>query len=176
MKYKTIVLSVAFLALLIPSIAYAYEEKEVPLEEQPCKFTSYIDRTIRQYNERVQIFGFVHPNCETHDLWNEYKVDVKIVNTVTGELVQDEWKPEARLHIADEKKPHLYEWNTIIQEVGVRLADDKQNGINHKVWPNHYYTELPLQLNSVHFESYVVYSAVVTYGNLTVSNNFIIVE
>ena len=175
MKYKTIVLSVALLALLVPSAVSAYQE-QVPLEEQPCKFTSHIDRTIRQYGERVQIFGYVHPNCETHDLWNEYKVDVRIVNTVTGELVQDEWKPKARLNVDEQQKPHLYEWSAIIQEVGVRLADDKQNGINHKVWPNHYYTETSLQLNSVHFEPFVVYSVEVTYGEMTVSNNFIIVE
>jgi len=172
MKYK-IVLSVAFL-LLIPSMIYA--EEQVPLEEQPCIFTSYIDRTIRQYGERVQIFGFVHPNCETHYLWDEYKVNVKIVNTVTGKLVQDEWKSKARLHIEDNEKPHLYKWSTIIQEVGVRLASDKQNDINHKIFPNHYYTELPIQLTSVHFEPFVVYSVIVTYGKLTVSNNFLIVE
>jgi len=174
MKYKTSVLTV-FLLALIPALAYA-EQEVIPIEEQPCKFTSYIDRTVRQYSERVQIFGFVHPNCETHDLWNEYKVNVKIVNAVTGELVEDGWKPEACLNVDEKQKPRLYEWNTIIQEVGVRLADDKQNGKNHKIFPNHYYTELPMQLNKVHFEPFVVYSVVATYGDMTVSNNFIIVE
>ena len=117
----------------------------------------------------------MHPNCVTYDLWNEYKVDVKIVNAATGELVKDEWKSKPHVNVDEDQKPHLYKWDTIIQEVGIRSAGDKQNGVTHKIFPNHYYTELPIQLNKIHFEPYVVYNVEVTYGKMTVSNNFIII-
>jgi len=174
MKYRTIVLTVALL-VLIPGIVYASHEPEpVPIEEQPCVFTSYIDRSVRTFTERIQVWGYVHPNCDSYELWDSYKVHIKVVN-MEGEVVEDDWIPKARDSVDEEDRPTLYEFDAIIQEVGLRLAKDSMNETNHKVYPNMYYVEIP-QLNSIHFELMRVYAVEASYGNMTVSHNFVIIE
>ena len=174
MKYGTIVLTVALL-VLIPGIVYASHEPEpVPIEEQPCEFTSYIDRSVRTFTEKIQVWGYVHPNCDTPELWNSYKVNIKVV-TADGEVVKDDWIPKARASVEEEDRPSLYEFDAIIQEVGLRLAKDSMTGKNHKVYPGMYYVEIP-QLNSVHFDLMRVYYVETSYGNMTVSHDFIIVQ
>ena len=91
MKYKTIVVLIAIVAIVGPGIAYAnHLEPKIPLEEQPCKFTAHIDKTIRKFTDRIQVFGFVHPNCTTHDVWDSYKVNIKVVD-MKGNVVDDNW-------------------------------------------------------------------------------------
>jgi len=176
MKYDKTVLLVAILALLvIPIGVYAsHEQVETPIaeEEEPCKFTANIDKTPRRFTERIQVFGFVHPNCETYELYDSYKVHVKVVD-MEGNLVKDDWKPQARQ--AEKVNPSLYEFDAIIQEVGIRLAWDSMNKMNHTVYPGMFYTTIP-QLNSVHFNEYEVYAVEVSYGDMTISNAFIIVN
>lgn len=175
MKYETTVLLIAIVALLVPGVAYANSlEPEIPLEEQPCKFTAYIDKSFRKFTERIQVFGFVHPNCSTHDVWNSYKVHIKVVD-MEGNVVQDNWKSKARDNIDKNERPSLYEFDAVIQETGVRLAQDENTARHYKVYPNQYYTSIP-QLNSVHFEKMVVYAVEVSYGSKTVTKNFVIIE
>lgn len=175
MKYAKTVLTVALLAFLVPSVVYAsHETAPVPIEEQPCEFKSYIDRTVRTFTERIQIWGYVHPNCETYEQWESYQVHIKIVN-MNGDVVEDDWIPKSRNNTDKDKRPKLYEFNANIQEVGVRLAKDSMNDVDHHIYPGMYYVESPL-LNSVHFESYQVYAVEASYGNMTVSHNFVIIE
>lgn len=183
MKYEQIVLTVALVVTVMVSITglvavttanAQHLEPKIPLEEQPCKFTAHIDKTIRKFTERIQVFGFVHPNCETQNLWESYRVNVKIVD-MDGNVIEDNWLSKARLKVEKEQRPSLYEFDAIIQETGVRLQQDENTGRHYKVYPYQYYTSVP-QLNSVHFDAMVVYSVQVTYGNMTVSNNFLILE
>ena len=92
---------------------------------------------------------------------------------IDGVTVVDEWIPKGRASVEEQYRPSLYEQNAIIQEVGVRLVEDKQNDKNHKIQPNWYYTSMP-PLNTIHFESMVPYQVYATYGNMTVITGFII--
>ena len=150
------------------------DAEEQTVIENDCKFTANIDKSVRQMGEDIQVFGFVHPDCDTHDLWDSYKVRVKVVD-MNGKLVQDDWIPEARLLVDESDRPSLYEFDAIIQEVGVRLQEDRNTGKNYHVYPNNYYVSIP-QLNSIHFELGVVYQVQVSYGDMVVSHNFIIIE
>ena len=176
MKYEKAVLSITILALLvIPIGIYAsHVQVETPIteEEEQCKFTANIDRTVRTFTERIQVFGFVHPNCETYELYDSYKVHVKVVD-MEGNLVKDYWKPQARQ--PEKVNPLLYEFDALIQGVGTRLAWDSMNEKNHVINPGMFYTTIP-QLNSVHFNAYELYTVEVSYGDMKISNNFIIID
>ena len=163
------------LLVFVPVVAFASYEEPIPIEDQPCVFTAEIDRNIRQWSERIQVFGYVHPNCETYELKDSTHVKIQIVDD-KGNLVEDYWIPKAHERVRDEDKPKLYEVSAIIQTNGVRLQEDSMSNRNHKIFPGMYYVLMP-SLNEVHFEPYTWYNVTATYGNMTISNNsFIIVD
>ena len=96
---------------------------------------------------------------------------------MNGKLIQDNWKPKGRLLIDEADRPSLYEFDANIQaeSKGVRLQEDRNTGKNYHVYPHNYYVSIP-QLNSIHFEKGMVYQVQVSYGEMVVSHNFIIIE
>jgi len=158
------------IAITVIPVMASHETVEKPVDE--CRFYTYIEKSIRQWSERPQIFGFVSDECrEFATSYDSHKVHVKVIDQ-SGNLVADNWIPKARAQDPD-VKPQLYEFDGMIQEIGVRL--DNQYGEDFKVYPNWYNVYIPL-LNTIDFRSYEAYTVQVTYGNMTNEVLFLIAD
>lgn len=149
-----LILSISILFVGINETGYAEEQQD------ECIFTSYLEKSWIQFQERPWVTGSVI-NCD-EGIENHKRDSVYIrILDINGDVVDDGWKPEARANPVE--TPNKYIFNDQVYRGGSQGNADVTNEKVIYIRDNQYFLYLP-QIHSIDFEHRGVYQIELTYG------------